>query len=166
MSIGFSFMNYPDTPTNPVPTREGFVPTDVNYAADWRVVSEGPGELVLTNIRTTGELTETIRFAYSEVKDIFKGTNLSANDAGFGTNPNKTGVSILVQANLTGVDGQGNAWPCSAHLVLKVPQICTSGADLSTMIKRLMAHLYETGADEPLDRLNALIKGALQPVGI
>lgn len=166
MSLSFGYSASPDTAMNPVPTRTGITPAKINYAADWRVVSEGPGEVVLTNIKTTGDFPETLRVAFSQVADVFKGTSLSAPEGGANALSNKTGVNILVQANLVGVDEYGTYWPVQAHLVLKAPTVAMTGATLEEVVERLLGHLFETGASTPETRLNALLKGAVQPAGV
>lgn len=138
----------------------------LNFAADFRKKSEQSGkEIVLTNITSPVDRPEKIRIAYSDVSNVYGGTDIEPSVA----SPTKRGVSILAQiTNVISVTDSVDPdyrvdLPVSYHLVIKVPvnENLTS-SDLMTGIGRLLSALFETG-DESTDRIDALLRGSLAP---
>lgn len=151
-----------NTATSPVTGARSLVPEPINFGADFRVVKESANEVVLANLVAPLGQPEKIRIAWTEVPDVFKGSDLDPPS----TSTNgalKKGCSILVQ--MTGVGSDGSAlYPYSAHLVLKVPYgPSTSAANIITMVQRLLGTLYATQATTPNTRLESLMRGAITP---
>jgi len=126
-------------------------------------VRELPTEVVLTNINAPVGQPERLRIAFTDIADVFKGTDVEAPLSSVNGSVNK-GCSVLVQ--MTGVGSDGTAlYPYSAHLVLKVPYgPAPTAANVITMLQRLLGSLYATSATSPSTRLDSLIRGALAPV--
>lgn len=137
----------------------------LNFADDFRVVTDGPGEALIANLTTPLNKAERFRFAESTVQDVYKGTDIdkSARAA------TKTGVSVLVQ--LTDVITVSNSddpsyevdLPISAHVVLKVP---AHEAVTETMVvqhlTRMISGCFDTGSNTGT-RLAGMLRGALLP---
>lgn len=138
----------------------------LNFKADFRKKEETPGkEIVLTNITSPTDRPEKIRIAYSEVANIYSGSGIDASLHA----PTKKGVSVLCQlTEVISVTSDTDAdyhidLPVSAHLVIKVPQSqYISGADVQTLVGRLLSALYDTGVTTTT-RLEALLRGSLTP---
>lgn len=162
------------TETSPVTPSRSLGITPVNFGADWRVVAEKPGEVVLVNIKDPVVGAAQLRCAYSLVDDVFKGSTLEAPGADVnGDIPSKKGISILCQLTgsaKSGVANQEEMYPWSAHFVLRVPVGANPvGADLygvNTILGYLVGTLFETGSADMVARLDSLLHGALKPVDV
>lgn len=163
------------TPTSPVTPSRSIEASPLNFASDWRVVGEKPGEVTLVNIQDPVVGATQLRFAYSSIDDIFKNTSISApGPESQGAPVTKAGVSLLIQA--TGVsttDGSPGQqlFPWSAHLVLRVPTESSLGlssddGSVLQMLALVLGSLYETGDSTVNDRLDSLLHGALKPAGM
>lgn len=137
----------------------------LNFATDWRVKSEKPGEeIVLTNITSPSDRPEKLRVAYSDVANVYNGSGIEPSV----TAPTKRGVSILCQLTevITVTDDTAPEYridlPVSYHLVIKVPASeHITAADVQTGLGRLLSGLYDTGETD-LTRLNAILRGSLK----
>lgn len=132
----------------------------MNWNVDFAVKSDIPGEVILINTTTPYDQNEKVRFGYSEIADIYKGSDLSADQYA----ANKSGVNILVQVTETvkvtdSLVATPVAYlPISAHLVLKVPKSAyLTDAVINTTVCRLIGSLYKNGT---LD-IKSLLKGSL-----
>lgn len=154
-----------DTATSPVTGARSFVPVPTNYAADWRVVSEGPNEVVLSNLLSPLEAPEKLRVSFSEITDIFKGSSIAPAEASLTTNGRtKKGTSILVQLTGGGTDATGIQYPWSCHLVLKIPYgPSPTYANIVTMIQRMLGHLYGTKDTTIQTRMESMLRGSITP---
>jgi len=150
------------TATSPATNRTAITPDAINWGADYRVVTEKPGEVVLTNIKTPIDNPEVIRVAWSEIADVFKGTKVTAEPGQM-----TKGLSLLAQVNCVGINSEtfgDTLYPLSAHLVLKVPYgMYVDSSDLMSVVTRLLGALYETKDAAPTDRVDALLRGVLTP---
>lgn len=158
--------NYSNTPTVPVtPARTADAPQPINFGEDFRVLREAPGEVVLTNIHAPIQNPETIRIAFSEIADVFKGTSIEANTDAVNMNSGmKRGCSILTQMTGVGVDANGVRFPYSAHLVLKIPYGPEpTWTSVAQVISRLMGSMYDTGEATIETRMDGLLRGVLTP---
>lgn len=158
-------VGYTNAITSPATGPRSLAPEPLNFADDFRVIAELPNEVVLANINAPVTQPEQIRFAFSEVNDIFKGTKIDASGSGLTVTGNlRKGCSVLVQSSGVGLDAESNPFPYSAHLVLKVPYGPEpTGANIIDILERLLGALYETKATSAEGRINALIRGALTP---
>lgn len=158
---------FADTPVEGVPTQSLARPV-LNFANDFRVKSEKPGEVVLVNLTTPLDRPEQIRFATSDIKDIYSSTNIDPSVFA----PSKRGVSLLAQITDTiSVTDSTDAdfridLPVSAHLVIKVPASEYISADkVEALTARLISSLYETGKND-MTRLDSVLRGSLVPKGV
>jgi len=169
MSLGSIYTNTATSPATD--TRDTIIPEPLNFAADYRVLKEAGGEVVLTNINCPLTNPETIRIAFSEIADVFKGAAIEPSGdtmSSMGSQAWRKGASILVQMNGVGVASADSAlFPYSAHLVLKIPYGADPEADdVVAIVNRLLGSLYDTGSDDPTARLDALLRGVLTPADL
>lgn len=158
---------YVDTPIAGNPTPKLDLAT-VNFPADFAVVSDVPGEVVVTNTTSPTDRPEKFRFACSDVKDVYKGSGIDPNLY----SPSRYGASILIQLTDTysvidSVDPTyQNALPLSGHIVLKVPnnQLLT-GDMIKAFLGRLCDGAFSTGLADSA-RLQSLLRGSLKPKGM
>lgn len=155
---------YTDTAVAGVPTLT-FPRAVLNFKADYRVKSDQPNEVVLTNITSPVDRPEQIRVAYSNVTNIYSGTSIEPSLAA----PTKRGISVLCQVtDIISVTDSVDAdyridLPVSYHMVIKVP----ANENLTTTliqegVGRMISGIFETGS-VTLTRLEALIRGSLVP---
>lgn len=137
----------------------------LNIGVDYAVKSNKPGEVVLTNITSPADRVEKIRFGFTEVADVYKGSGIDP--AYYG--PSRKGVSVVVQLTETQrvVESTDINYavdlPISCHLVIKVPSHeLVTATTVETAIKRLLSGLYPKGGTT-LTRLTSLLRGALVP---
>lgn len=140
----------------------------LNYSANWRVVSDGPSEVKLTNISSPLDAPETIRIAYSDVKNIYANTALEPSQM----SPSKAGASILVELKeVITVRDDANSdldlhLPVSYHIVMKLPKSSNiTSDDVFTGLGRLVSALYDTGSNTAT-RLESMLRGSLVPTDI
>jgi hypothetical protein len=153
-----------DTPSDPVVVRD-LSAAPLNFGLDWRVVREVPGEVLLTNINEAIAYPENLRFAVTEIADVFKGTTMEVPTVS--ANFTKKGASILVQlTRAVQEENSAGNFPVSAHLVLKLPYaVDPDPAGITLLIGRLLGSLYETDENSLSGgtRLESLLRGALTP---
>lgn len=155
---------YKDTPIEGV-TALSFPRAVVNFSADFRSRVDEPGEEIYTNITAPQGRPEKFRWAYTDIADVYKGTDI---EPALRTQTRR-GVQVLVQLTDTWTvtdteDPTFNvALPLSAHLVLKVPNTDYLTADqIEDLVGRLISGLFDSGS-ESTDRLTALLRGSLKP---
>lgn len=160
-------VNYTDTAISGVIER-ALARGLINYGADWRVKSEQPEEVILTNLTSPTSYPERIRIGASEVADVYKGSGV---EPGL-YSPTRRGTSILCQLTevwkvTDTVDSTYEvALPVTGHIVLKVPnneQI--TPAMINTFLGRLVSGLFETGS-ETTTRLASILRGSLTPADL
>jgi len=162
MSKSLSF-SYTDTAFGS-PATLNFVRANTNYAADFVAKEVKSGETKIVNITSANDRPESIRIAYSEVKDIYVNSGI---DSGYYA-PSKKGFSLVTQitevARVTeSADGSVYDLPLTAHLVIKAPNdALITAAVIETMLKRLMSSLYNDNVTTST-RLAQLMKGACTP---
>lgn len=140
----------------------------LNYKADWRVKSEANGEAVLTNLTSPIDAPERLRFAVSDIKDVYKNTGIDPLTAA----PSKKGVSVLCQLTdtWTVTDSEDATYvvnlPVAGHIVLRIPANENITSDmLKLFVGRLIDGLFETGLSDST-RLRALSRGVLLPADL
>lgn len=160
-------VNYTDTPVSGAQAPEITIPV-LNYSDDFRIDTNRPSEAILANITSPLGKPEKIRYAASDVSNVYSGTDV---DRALWA-PTLKGVSILAQLvdTYTVVDSADPtfemALPMECHLVVKVPANELITADMvETFIGRLLATLFETG-DTGTTRLKALLRKSLVPKGL
>lgn len=157
-------VGYTDTPISGV-TELALARGLVNFGADFRPVSDTPGEVVITNITSPTDRPESFRIGYSTVADVYKGTAIDPSVYA----PSRKGISVLVQLTDTySVSDSTDAdyrvdLPISSHLVIKVPSSeYLTVAMIEAQVGRLISGMFETGS-ETTSRLQALLRGSLKP---
>lgn len=141
----------------------------LNYAEDFRVREDEPSEAIITNLTCPIDAPERIRWAHSDIKDVYKNT---------GIDPtlyysSRRGTQILCQLTdvLTVTDSSSPDYlaelPVSAHMVIKVPnnELISEEIVLS-LIRRLVASLYETTGTTTKSRLRSILRGSLLPTAL
>lgn len=157
-------LNRTDTPIDGNPTLT--LPRgSVNFGADWRVRSDEPGEVIITNLTSPIDRPEKFRFAMNDIKDIYRNT---------GIDPtlyvsSRRGASVLCQLidTWTVIDSADPSYeqvlPVEGHIVLKIPAAEIITADMIvTFVGRLISGLFATGSMTS-DRLKAMFRGSLLP---
>ena len=160
-------VNYTDTAISGV-TSLNFTRGLVNFGADFKVKSDEPGEVILTNLTSPVVYPEKMRISASDVANVYTGSSIEPSLYA----PTKRGTSLLVQLTEiwkvtdTAVPEMEIALPVSAHIVIKVPnhELVTPAA-VETLVGRLISGLYETGSTNS-KRLTALLRGSLKPSDI
>lgn len=156
-------VNYTDTAI-PGVTSLNFARGLVNYG-DFKVKSDQPNEVVLTNLTSPVVYPERFRISVSDVGNVYTGSSIEPSLFA----PTKRGTSLLVQlTEIWKVTDSADpsleqALPVSAHIVIKVPnhELVTPAA-VQTLLGRLISGLYETGTTDTT-RLTALLRGSLKP---
>lgn len=159
---------FTDTPVEGVASL-AFPRAVLNIGADFRVKANQPGkEVVLTNITSPVDRPEKIRIAYSDISNVYNGTDVDTSVYA----PTKRGVSILAQITETlsvsdSVDPDFRVdLPISYHLVIKVPASeYIAAADIEAGLGRLLSSLFDTGVTTTT-RLEAILRGSLVPTGL
>lgn len=137
----------------------------LNYGADFGVQDGNGAELHLVNNTSPIDCPETIRYAVSDVQNIYKGTTIDPNlfmDT-------KRGVSLLVQLNQvynvtdSAVPAYNRVLPIKAHMVLQIPVDQVVTADMvQALVGRLCSCLFDTGSASSA-RIGRLLRGSLRP---
>lgn len=139
---------------------------DLKYSTDFKVSTDVPGEVIMTNVTSPLDRNETIRFALTNVKDIYSNTGVDPSCMA----ASHQGISLVAQVS--------DVWryadaavptaavvdlPISAHLVIKAPKSSFLAADdYLAIAQRAFALLFATGSVTS-GRLMSLLKGALDP---
>lgn len=158
---------YTDTPITGV-TKLDFKRGLVNFKENFRVSSDTPQEVILTNLSSPLDRSEKFRIGYDTVKDVYRNTDIHQSVQA----PSSRGISVLCQLTntISSVDATNPEYrvdlPISAHLVLKFPASAEISAEMiEEHIGRLISGLYATGSTS-VDRLKSLMRGALVPSDI
>lgn len=85
-------VGYTDTPIGGVSSLN-FARGLINYGADFRRKLQNASELVMTNLTSPVDRPEKFRLSYSDVANIYSGTDIDASVYA----PSKKGVSVLCQ---------------------------------------------------------------------
>lgn len=157
-------LNRTDTAVAGVPTL-ALSRSVLNFAADFKVKSNVPGEAIITNLTSPIASPEQFRFAASEIKDVYKNTGIDPTMYA----SSRRGVNLLVQMTdtLTVTDSVDTSYiiqlPFESHIVMKVPahELVTEAVVLA-MLGRVVSGFFDTGVDTT-GRLKAMVRGSLLP---
>lgn len=160
-------VNYTDTAI-PGVTSMNLARGLLNFGADFRIKSDEPNEVIITNLTSPVVYPERLRFSVNDVANVYTGSSIEPSLF----SPTKRGTSVLCQLTETWkvTDSEHPelevALPISAHIVLKVPnnEMVTPAA-IQTLLGRLISGLFETGSTTDA-RLGALLRGSLKPSDI
>lgn len=140
----------------------------LNFKADFSPVNLKNGEATVTNVTSPQDRPEKIRFAFSKIDNVYKGSGISSSVQA----PSVRGTNLLVQltevASITDTTDASYRVdvPISAHIVLKVPAIEQITEDqIVAVVGRLISGLFETGKSDST-RLARLIRGSLLPADL
>lgn len=136
----------------------------LNFAADWRVLSDQPGEAILINRTSPFDQQESIRFSQREVKDVYAGSDIDP--AARATT--KSGKSTYIE--LKGVWSETDTvdatyqrlLPYKVGITLNVPTNSSVTADMAlAQFLRAMGSVFETGTVTSAG-INNLLRGVLK----
>lgn len=137
----------------------------LDYGTNFRVKGEEPGEVVLTNLTSPRDRVETLRFGFSEVKDVYKNTSIDQSVQA----ASKAGVQILsgVYDTYSLTDDTDAGYrvdlPVSAHLVVKIPNSeYIAASDVLELVMRAVGGLFE-GETAATTRIESMLRGSLKP---
>jgi len=136
-------------------TQTPLYPATGSYA----FAKDDPGEAIMSNTAGALDQPNTVRYAVSNVADVFKNASLSPS-----AGQRVDGLSILVQVNeVWKIDDAADSlapiyFPASAHMVLKVPNdaLVTSSV-LSSLVLRLVGAPFRNGTDTLAVAYNPLL---------
>lgn len=153
---------YIDTPISGVTDLSLDLPV-VNFEEDYRVFSNTPGEVILTNVMSPEEQPATFRFASRVNKNVYAGTDISP---AFQL-PSKLGTDLLVSARevlaIRDEDDPSllNYAPVQVSITIMAPNASVIGPNyLQGLIGRAVAATCEQGVDNE-EGLSALRHGVL-----
>lgn len=154
-----------DLTTDTVTTPKTLTISDLDFAHDFVKTEESATEAKLANI--TGSALgspETIRFAKSDVKNVYSNTPISLSNQ----MPVKTGVRTLVEVNTfiqatNGVSGEEYQIPIRAWTCVQVPTASIiSDTVLTYAIGRAIGAMFNTGSVD-ISRIASVARGSLLP---
>lgn len=138
---------------------------DLKYATDYAKTEDEPSQAVIANLTSTALGTmETIRYAKSDVKNIYTNTQVGASNQ----MPAKTGVRTLVEANVliqaaNSVSGEEYLIPVRAWTCVQIPTASfISDAVLNYAMGRVLGAMFDTSLTTT-SREEAVARGSLLP---
>lgn len=166
MAVTKSF-GYTDTTTA---TKSLVIPS-LNYVVDFSQKTTGtPSEVILNNLTCPLDQPETLRYAISNIKDVYDGTGIEPSYRSV----SRRGVSLVVQlrdvlriglteADAACCDPGIIDFPLETHIVFRVPVSQYIDADtVLTVFKRNVSGVFDTnGVTSKM--LNGLLRGSLNP---
>lgn len=154
-----------DLVTDTISTPKNISVPDLKFSTDFTKVLDTADEAKIANVTGTDLLShESIRFARSEVANIYAGSN---SDSAM-IMPMKKGIQVMCELSNTyratnSVTGNEYDLPCKARLVLRVPaNTCVTEALVTDLLIRTIASAFGTGSVNA-DRLMDIVMGALLP---
>lgn len=138
---------------------------DLDYAVDFTKVLDTAEEAKIANVTGPDLVShENIRFARSEVGNIYAGSN---SDSAM-VLPMKKGVQVMCEIGNTyraanSVSGNEYDLPCKGRIVLRFPaSTCVTKTLVNDLLVRTVASAFGTGA-VTADRIMDMAMGALLP---
>lgn len=138
---------------------------DLSYASDYAKLDSSATEARLANITSPAMTTpETIRFAKSDVKNVYTNTSVGASNQ----MPVKTGIRTLVEANIlvqatNSVSGEEYLVPVRAWTCVQLPSASfISDKVLEYALGRAFGATFDTGL-ATISRENSIARGSLFP---
>lgn len=156
--------------TDLITTKKQVSLPDLSYSADFAVKENTTDKVVLTNRTSPLNQPEYIRYGYQNVSNIYSGTGIDPSVMA----TTKRGVSVVGQVDDTiSVTCASEAscdktimLPVSAHWVIKTPisQYISTEMLLDLLLRAVSTAFATTEVGS--NRLEAIIRGALKPVGM
>lgn len=154
-----------DLVTDTLTTPKNISVPDLSYGVDYTKVADTAEEARVANTTGPDLLShENIRFARSDVSNIYAGVN---SDSAM-ILPMKKGVQVMCELSNTyraanSVSGNEYDLPCKGRIVLRFPaSTCVTQALVTDLLIRTIASAYGTGAVNA-DRIMDMAMGALLP---
>lgn len=151
--------------TDTVTTGKSLTIPDLSYATDYAKTTDEPAEAILANLTSTALGTmETIRYAKSDVKNVYTNTSVGASNQ----MPAKTGIRTLAEANVliqatNNVSGEEYLVPIRAWTCVQIPTASfISDAVLGYAMGRALGAMFDTGL-ATTSREEAVARGSLVP---
>lgn len=139
--------------------------TDPKIYSDFRVVKDEPDEAIISSITKDLNHGEQFRFGISSIKNCCSGVTVQHPPI------NPAGTKILIQHREiidVGTESAPAEAPITVSITVSVPQSdVITGAVLEAQVAKAVSALYQkTDQVNFQSTLNALVRGALVPVGL
>lgn len=143
-----------------------FAMNPINFAADFRIIEEGPGKVVYTDVTAPQDQPSTIRIAQQGISNVYANTSIDPSVF----LPTKAGTATLVQVREVWRETDSvdllfqHDFPVSAGLTLNLPNASqVTAAMVETLVKRLVAAaLYAQGVQTSGTGVAALLRGVVK----
>lgn len=139
------------------------IPFTQNYAEEYRLLSDSPGEVVMTNVDALIDQPATVRVSQRKVQNVYANSDVDAS----AYPAVKAGTATLVERReiWAEIDSEDATYrkllPVKCGITLTVPQNGTIDASMvSDLVLRTLQALFESG-DTSTAGLNALLHGVL-----
>jgi len=134
-----------------------------NFGEDFRVLSDVPGELILTNITTPVDMPETIRIAQKRLANVYSASDIDASNYP----SDKSGTTTLVESRFVVAIEDSTEPLLRKFIPVKVGFTLITPNDgdvpnsaIRTLIERSIGNLFETH-DASDGYLNSIRHGVL-----
>lgn len=151
--------------TDTVQTAKSISLPDLSFAKDFARTEDEPNEAKLANVTGTSlGSAETIRYAKSDVKNVYASTDVGAANQ----MPVKTGIRTLTEANVliaatNSVSGAEYYVPVRAWVCIQVPNASfMKDAAVEYTLGRALGALFDTGSTG-IARQTDVMRGSLIP---
>lgn len=136
----------------------------VNFAADFRVIEDVPGKLVMADITSSLDQPSTLRIAQQSKANIYAGTTIDP--SAFLANRRGTETIVDMRETWAITDSGDPAFlqlaPARAAIMLSLPTSSLITADaVMRLVNRAVASLFAQGDATPADGVNALLHGVV-----
>lgn len=136
----------------------------LNFEADFRVISEVPGEVILTNVTCPIDQPETLRFAQRKVANVYSGTDIDPS----AYLPSRQGTSTVVQLRQVAAEtsttdeAYRKSLPMSCGITFTVPSyVAVTPAMVLDLVERTVSALFEQAVDSD-SGIDALLHGVMK----
>jgi hypothetical protein len=131
---------------------QAFTLAPLNFGADFRILSNVAGEVVLTNVTCPADQPETIRVSQREVTNIYANTNIDT--SAYAPVKNGTATLIEMRGNWVETDSTDASWrkiiPVKVGLTLTLPAYGSTltGATLLNFVSRAVSAAFEQNTND------------------
>lgn len=136
----------------------------LNFVADFRIVEEGVGKAVYTDITAPQDRPSTLRIAQSVRPNVYAGTGISDS----AMLPSRKGTDTVVEIKevweaTDSVSGAITHLPVRLAITANLPQSSLVTADaVERLITRALASLYSQADGDMSAGLNTLLRGVVK----
>lgn len=143
-----------------------FAMNPVNFTADFKIIEDGPGKVIYTDLTAPLDQPSTIRIAQQNKANVYAGTSIDPSVYA----ASKSGTDTIVELREVWreTDSVDTTYqvdlPMRGALTLSIPNASQiSAAMVETFAKRLVAAaLYAQGVQTPSTGINALLHGVVK----